>query len=189
MMDDLTGKLVKLRPVRDEDFEYFASLRNDLRTQAWNQRMPPCFTAKKIKERFEKITEKKDAGLWSIEAKDGKLIGYLNYEEGPQRLAATVGIATGMEAWGKDYAREAVELVLEFLFVERGLQVVRLWTNSWNVRAVGLAKKLGFRDSIRLREEVVMGGKLYDALMMDMLREEYYESRSLKEGAAVNQNR
>jgi len=184
-MDNLSGELVRLRALRDEDYEYLASLRNDMRTQAWNQRLPPSFTPKRIKERLEKNFARPNTGVWGIETKDGKLIGYLNYEEDHPRLGATIGISTGMEAWGKGYAKEAMELTIRFLFEERGLQVVSLWTTSWNARMVGLAGKLGFKISVRLREDVILGGKVYDTLMMDMLREEYHASRGLKDGLPV----
>jgi RimJ/RimL family protein N-acetyltransferase len=45
------------------------------------------------------------------------------------------------------------------------------------VRAVGAAKKLGFKVSVRVREGTIMYGQLHDTLCLDMLREEYYESR------------
>ena len=43
-MERFEGKLVRLRPYRDGDLDYFTGLRNDMRTQGWNQRMPPRAT-------------------------------------------------------------------------------------------------------------------------------------------------
>jgi RimJ/RimL family protein N-acetyltransferase len=181
-MDNLSGSLVNLRPLRDEDFEFLAGLRNDMRTQGWNQRLPPCYTPKMVKERVEKDYDKPNRGVWGIETKDGKLVGYINYEETPPRLGATIGVITCVESWGKGHAREAMELILRFLFEERGLQVASLWTLSDRVRMIGLAQKLGFKASARLRESAIVGGKVYDTLVMDMIREEYLSKHSKMAG-------
>jgi len=180
-METLTGKLVKLRPVRDSDFEYFASLKNDMRTQAWNQRLPPCFSPATMKERYERNLKRPNTGVFAIETLDGQLIGSMEYREGPPRLSATIGTIVGMEHWGRGHGAEAIELVLRFLFQERGLQVVGLWTQTGNPRAVRAAEKLGFRIGARLRENSVIDGKVVDTLYMDLLREEWYASRGIQD--------
>ncbi len=181
-MDVMVGNLVRLRAFRDDDYEYLANLRNDMRTQAWGQRLPPIASPKSVRDRVEKYTERPNKGIWAIETKDGKLVGQINYEEYKRRMCATIGIITGTEYWGKGFGHEAIELVLRFLFEERGVQVVDLWTTSWNTRMVGLAKKLGFKEGARLRGSSILSGGVHDALFMDLLREEYYESRGFKDG-------
>jgi len=181
-MDTLSGELVRLRAVKDEDLEYLASLKNDMRTQAAGRRDPPRFTATFMRERHEKTLGSPMKGLWSIETKGGELVGTVDYHEYSPRLGAILGIVTGTEHWGKGYGREALELVIRFLFEERGLRVVNLWTTSWNVRMVGLARKLGFKIAMHERESRWLGGAIYDGLFMDMLREEYYAARGLEDG-------
>jgi RimJ/RimL family protein N-acetyltransferase len=176
-MERLEGKLVRLRPYRDADLEYFAALRNDMRTQGWNQRMPPRATPENTRERLEDRQRSQHSAVFAIETLKGQLVGYVTYEEGPIRLKAMLGAITGPEHWGKGYAREAQELVLRFLFEDRGVQVVNLWTTSWNARAVKAAAKLGFKPAARLREATVMDGRRCDAIIMDMTREDYYSAR------------
>ncbi|MCK5310303.1 MAG: hypothetical protein KAJ64_06615 [Thermoplasmata archaeon] len=50
-METLTGEKVKLRPVKEEDFEYFANLKNNMFTQGWNQRLPPNSTAETVRKK------------------------------------------------------------------------------------------------------------------------------------------
>jgi ribosomal-protein-alanine N-acetyltransferase len=180
-MDTLAGKLVRLRALRHSDYEVLASLKNDLRTQAWNQRLPPSYTPATMKERYEKSLKRPNTGVFAIETLDGHFVGSMEYREGPPRLSATIGTIIAMEYWGRGHGAEAIALVLRFLFEERGLQVVGLWTQSENVRAVRAAEKLGFRIGARLRENSVVDGKLVDALYMDILREEFYKSRDLED--------
>jgi RimJ/RimL family protein N-acetyltransferase len=76
--------------------------------------------------------------------------------------------------WGGGVAYDAQEVLLSFLFQELGLRVVRLFTHSGNPRAMRLAGKSGFRVSMRQRQAVFKNGQLFDNLMMDLLREEYF---------------
>ena len=181
-MDNLSGMPVRPRPLRDEDWDFIASLVNDLRTQARRQRLPPSLTPGSIKESFEKRFGCPNAGMWGIETRDGKLAGYITYLEKPVRMKSVIAVSTGFEYWGKGYAQEAMELVMRFLFEERGLQTVMLWTQSGRVRMVELAKKPGFRFSVRTRESAVMSEGVHDSLLMDILREEYSDLKGLKLG-------
>ncbi|MCK4757312.1 MAG: GNAT family N-acetyltransferase [Thermoplasmata archaeon] len=180
-MDRMEGKLIRLRPPKEEDYEFFAALKNDLRTQAWNQRLPMRATVKTVAKWVEKEYERPDCGTWSIETLDGELVGHIGYSEGPLRFAASIGVITGVDFWGKGYSQEAHELMLEFLFEERGIQVVRLWTQASGERGLVAAQKLGFKIGARFREGSVIGGKSVDGVYMDMLREEYYKSRGKKD--------
>jgi RimJ/RimL family protein N-acetyltransferase len=184
MRETLQGKKVRLRPLKEEDYEYLASLKNNMYTQAWNQRLPPNYTAEKIRKRFQEANDKPNCAILAIETLDGTLVGHLNYNEGMPRFDASLGIVIGKEHWGKGLAEEAQELLLEFLFVERGLQVVRLWTQTGFPWAIKAAEKLGFKVMIRFRENTIIDGKIVDTIYMDLLREEYFKSRNLKDKVA-----
>ena len=182
MRETLQGKLVRLRPVRDSDYEYFAGLKNNLFTQAWNQRMPVNFTAERMKKRFTEANEKQHAAILAIEKLDGTLVGNINYHEDTPRFDATFGVVIGKEHWGTGLGEEAQELILEFLFVERGIHIIRLWTQTGFPWAQRAAEKLGFKAMVRFRENTIIDGKIVDSIYMDMLREEYFESRGPEDG-------
>ena len=177
-MEKLEGEMVRLRPIVEEDWPYLAAMKNDLKTQGWNQRLPQKFTPELMKERHKKDNEKPNSANLAIETKDGKLVGTINYYEQP-RLSATLGIVIGTEYWGKGYAKEAQELMLHFLFIERGLHVIRLWTQTGFPWAQKAAEKLGFKVACRFRENSIISGIYVDCLCMDLLREEYFELRGL----------
>ena len=180
-MNTLTGKLVRLRAPKEEDYEFFASLKNDLRTQAWNQRTPMRQTVKGVAAWLEKSQKRPHSGTWSIETLDGELVGHIGYDEGPPRLAASMGVIIGVDYWGKGYTQDAHELILHFLFEERGVQIVRLWTQGGGERGIAAAEKIGFQVTARGREGCIIGGKAVDNVLMDMLREDWYKSRKKKD--------
>lgn len=173
----LEGKLVILREERPEDLRPLVDLRNDLDTQAWSKTLPPDYTEHMYLQRYEgrEFSYQRDDGRFIIESKEsGEFAGTISYTGLEPRWAAMIGIMLDKKFWGGGYAFDAQEVLLEFLFQELGLRVVRLFTHSGNPRAVGLAEKSGFRVSVRQRESIFKGGQLYDNLMMDLLREEYY---------------
>jgi RimJ/RimL family protein N-acetyltransferase len=176
----LDGERIVLREERRADLPFLVSLRNDLETQGWSQVLPPDYTLEMYIKRFEEreFSFKRDDGRFVIEEKDtGELVGMIGYQLEPPRWSAVIGIAIDRHYWGSGYAYEAQELLLQFLFEELGLHIVRLWTQSGNPRAVKLAEKSGFKIGARIREAVVIRGEVHDNLTMDLLREEYYTSR------------
>ena len=173
----LEGKLVILREERPEDMKLLVELRNDLETQAWSKTLPPDYTEHMYLKRFQERTFSFDRsdGRFIIEDKaSGIFAGTVSYTGLESRFATTIGIMVAKPLWGSGIAADAQETLLKFLFTELGLRVVRLWTHSGNPRAVRLAEKAGFRVSARIRQAVYKNSELYDNLVMDLLREEYF---------------
>ncbi len=173
----LVGERVRLREVRPEDFPLLVSIRNDVDTQGWSRTLPPDYTLEMIEKRYggRDFEYRRDSAMFMIETIDDDLtIGSISYTELVDRMEATIGIAVLSEHWGLGASGEACQLLLRFLFVELGLRVVRLWTQSGNVRAVRSAEKLGFTVAVRHREAIFKGGGYFDNLVMDLLREEWY---------------
>jgi len=173
----LEGTNVILREQRPEDMQFLVDLRNDLETQAWSKTLPPDYTERMFLTQFEEreFSYDRDDGRFLIESKETEeKIGYISFTGLEPRWDVTIGIMIAKEFWGDGVAVEALEVLLLFLFEELGVRVVRLWTHTGNPRAVGSAEKLGFKLSYRRRESIFKGGKLYDNVSMDFLREEYY---------------
>ncbi|MDH3943550.1 MAG: GNAT family N-acetyltransferase [Anaerolineae bacterium] len=174
----LEGKIVRLREEREADLQFLIDLRNDMDTQGWSQRLPPDYTLDMYEKRHRErdfTMERKDGRFTIVDKESGELIGTIGYAELEPRLSATVGIAITKKYWGSGAAMDAIETLLQFLYQGLGLQVVRLWTHSGNERAVGSAEKIGFKVALRQREGIFYDGRLYDNLVMDMTREEYFE--------------
>jgi ribosomal-protein-alanine N-acetyltransferase len=177
----LEGELVRLREIRPGDEPLLASLRNNLATQAWPKALPPDYTEEMVRRRYldrDYSFDRRD-GYFAVEWKaDDKTIGYAQYSGVEPRLRAWVGLAMTQAVWGTGASKEVMELLLRFCFEQLGLRVVMLGTHTGVPRMVGLAEKLGFKHAVRLRRSVWLGGEHHDGLVMDMLREEYYDARS-----------
>ena len=173
----LEGELVRLREVRESDLPMFVRLRNDLATQAWSRALPPDYTTEMIRRRYwdRDFSYRRDHGIFVIETKDGdEAAGTVSYSDVVDRLEATWGLAVEQRYWGSGVAVDAAETLLRFLFEELGLRVVRLYTQTQNVRAVAAFRKLGFRDAVRVPDGIFKTGRFADNLEMDLLREEWF---------------
>ncbi len=174
----LEGTLVSLREERPDDLELLRSLRNDLRTQAWSKTLPPDYTAPMYLKRFEAREfsfDPTEGKFIIVQRETGEAAGTISYTGLERRLGATIGIMIAPQFWGSGLALDAQEVILRFLFVDLGVRVARLWTHSGNPRAIELARKSGFRLSGQIRESVYKGGQLLDNVLMDVLREEYFD--------------
>ena len=174
----LNGSLIRLREIREEDLPLLVELRNDLDTQAWSRTLPPDFTSEMLRKKHldREFSFRPGTAQFTIELLEtGEAVGNANYSGVQDRMEATLGIMVAKPWWGTGVAREANELLLEFLFEEMGMRVVRLWTQSGNDRALGAARQLGFREAARIPGGIYKGGVYVDNVMMDLLREEWYE--------------
>lgn len=173
----LEGTIVTLREERADDLDFLQSLRNDLDTQAWSKTLPPDYTGPMFRKRFEAREfsfDRNDGRFIIVHRETGELAGTVSYTGLEPRFAATIGIMVARKFWNTGVAPDAQETLLRFLFMELGVRVVRLWTHSGNPRAVKLAAKSGFKVSQRRRQSVFKSGELYDNLLIDLLREEYF---------------
>jgi RimJ/RimL family protein N-acetyltransferase len=173
----LEGETILLREERQEDLPFLQALRNDLDTQAWSQTLPPDYTLHMYRQRYEGrgFSYQRSDGRFIIEIKSsGEAAGTILYSDLSARWEATLGIMVAKKFWSSGIAYESQEILLRFMFQELGVRVVRLWTHSGNPRAVRLAERSGFRIAIRMRQAVYKNGELYDTVMMDLIRPEYF---------------
>lgn len=173
----LEGELVILREEQPEDMPFLTALRNDLETQAWSKTLPPDYTENMYLKRFqtrEYSYDPQEGRFIMISRASGEFVGSISYTGLEPRWSATIGLMEEKKFWGSGFALDAQETLLKFLFNELGLRVVRLYTHTGNPRALGLADKSSFKVSARQRQSIFKSGELYDNVVMDLLREEFF---------------
>lgn len=173
----LEGELVILREEQPEDMPRLTALRNDLETQAWSKTLPPDYTDNMYIKRFqarEYSYDPQEGRFIMISCASGEFAGSISYTGLEPRWSAVIGLMVEKKFWGSGFALDAQETLLKFLFTELGLRVTRLYTHTGNPRAVGLAEKSGFKISARQRQAIFKNGEIFDNILMDLLREEYF---------------
>ena len=175
----LQGKTVLIREEREDDLPFLVDLRNDLDTQGFTKSLPTDYTIPMYRKRFESAEfsyDREDARFILEHQESGERAGLISYYSMQSRLSVVIGIVVSKEYWGSGVAFDAQETLVKFLFEELGVRVVRLYTNSGNPAAMKLAERSGFKVCVRAREAVFRRGGLYDNVVMELLRDEFYAS-------------
>ncbi|MBD3160848.1 MAG: GNAT family N-acetyltransferase, partial [Candidatus Eisenbacteria bacterium] len=91
--------------------------------------------------------------------------------------SAEIGYLIAPESRGKGLGREAVGLLLQFLFNGLGLNKVYAQTGAFNIPSIRLLETLGFQRDAVLREHHLYEGRLHDDYVYSLLVREWRERR------------
>ena len=82
---------------------------------------------------------------WIAEDRDGKAVGVFGIKAGAKDGSAEISYILAPEAYGKGYAREAVEAVMRFAAEERRITRFTAEIHKDNRASIRFAEKAGFR--------------------------------------------
>lgn len=173
MIKKLVGRRVSLSPVTVDHVDLLAEWLNDLEVviplgdEAW---------------RSVTVTNTRAAAAdcqhsFIIFANDGEVpIGRcLLFSVNHVDRSANLGIFIGDKGyWNRGLGGEAVELLLEYAFNLLNLHSVMLGAFAFNTRALACYRRLGFREIGRRRHARLISGTYHDAIMMDLLADEFH---------------
>ncbi|MGD9140976.1 MAG: GNAT family N-acetyltransferase [bacterium] len=111
-------------------------------------------TREAFEDRLKARGADKTGGLWQrfqIDTLSGKHIGWINcYEYDAAVCSVRVGICVAEPAdRGKGYGTEALRLIVDHLFVDKGLHEIRMNTWTGNKRMIRCAVSAGFEEVSR----------------------------------------
>jgi RimJ/RimL family protein N-acetyltransferase len=84
-----------------------------------------------------------------------------------------VGYALNRAHWGKGYMNEALRALLAFAFVDLDLHRLEADVDPRNTASTGALERLGFRREGLLRERWIVGGEVFDSVVLGLLRREW----------------
>jgi ribosomal-protein-alanine N-acetyltransferase len=108
----------------------------------------------------------------------GELIGNCGIRlAGPGARSGDLGYEVAPDHWGRGYATEAAEAMVDFGFGELGLHRVWAACVPENAASRRVMEKLGMRLEGRLRETQQYKGRWWDTLVYGLLEEEWRADR------------
>jgi RimJ/RimL family protein N-acetyltransferase len=114
---------------------------------------------------------------WQVETTENRHIGWVNYYQYDQELGQSfVGICMPEEnTWNHGYGTEALTLLIDHLFEEMALEVVKTATWTGNHRMVRCAQKVGFPsyELMPHRVEVSVRGEPLERIEFSLIRDEW----------------
>jgi RimJ/RimL family protein N-acetyltransferase len=173
----LEGKNVNLRVMEKEDLpliaEWFSSPEvsgeyNTLRQMSKTE-------AEKM---FESPLERKQ---FLIEKKDGSKIGFVShfYVLHPAVRHLEIGYILLPSERGKGYCTEAVNIMVDYLFLSKESRRIQAQTDLRNVASQKVLEKVGFKTEGTLRKNFFVRGEWRNTYLYSILREEWKEPKIL----------
>ncbi len=181
----LCGEKCYLAPIQPEDAERWAVWFNDL-----DVTLPlgdEAYTLTGLEVERENVLEsmrRHDLVFSILRLDSDELIGRcVLFSVNRTDRSAMLGIVIGEKScWNQGYGSEALILLLDYAFNLLNLNSVMLGVFAFNQRAAASYRKVGFQEIGRRRQARIIGGQAHDAILMDMLAEEFrarYPSRAL----------
>jgi len=90
---------------------------------------------------------------------------------------AAIGFALGRASWGQGFAREAVQALVDFAFLELDLHRLAADADPRNHRSLALLESLGFVREGHQRESYFVSDEWQDAVLFGLLRREWQARR------------
>jgi RimJ/RimL family protein N-acetyltransferase len=171
----LEGKLVNLRLVEKEDLPLVAEWKNNL--DYIGEYNPIRQLSKgEIEKNYDKLGSEEKWFL--IEKKDGSKIGFI--DQFAVRDHWGIGFALVPSERGKGYCTEAVQLMVDYLFLSKDTTKILTLTHIENIASQKVLEKTGFKREGLLRKELFMWGKWVDCYRYSILREEWKKPKILQ---------
>ncbi len=177
----IEGEKVRLRGFEKEDAEELHEAMNNPDMIRFLSVYKP-HSKEEEEEWIEKTWEERKKGekyAFAIEEKEnGELIGsisLMDIEDNNKR--AEIGAWIKQEYWGKGYGTEAEKLIIKYGFEELNLHSIYGRVYEFNKRSQRAVEKTGFKKAGRFREAIYRHGEYHDAILYDILKEEYMENK------------
>jgi RimJ/RimL family protein N-acetyltransferase len=176
----LEGKNVNLRLMEKDDVDFMVQLRNDVDSNAYVS-VKQISRTETIKE-FENptpLTLITERTLFIIEKKDGTRIGYVRHWIVQPSKFVEIGYFMIPSERGKSYCSEAVQIIVDYLFLSKDIVRIQAGTNVRNKASQKVLENTGFVREGTVRKSAFNKGEWFDGYVYSILREEWKEPRIL----------
>ena len=163
----LKGKKVNVRPLESTDLDWFTEWNND--SDYTGPYEPMEISSRDAIEKW--FSKESSSSWWVIEDKDGNPVGQVI--TGPDGEHQFIGYIVHPDSRGKGFCTEAVEIMVDYLFLSKNIVRVQAETNPENVSSIRVLEKAGFTFEGVRRKVFFSLGKYNDGALYSILREEW----------------
>ena len=182
MLRLLEGRNVNLKVVEKEDLAFLAEWFNN--PDVFGEYNPLTQVSRTQIEKYygEKKFEETE---FFIEGKNGRRIGYI-WHFNVIHLAGNqleIGYFMVPTERGKGYCTEAVNIMVDYLFLSNSIGRIQAQTDVKNVGSQKVLEKAGFKMEGTIRKPFFLRGQFRDSILYSILREEWKEPKILTKTA------
>jgi [ribosomal protein S5]-alanine N-acetyltransferase len=174
----LFGERLALRPLRDDDAAAVAAGAGDRRVARFLIQVPspyPIALARRwVRGRIEwwELGRGVTLAIAHRDAPDD-LLGTVSLRRFARDRRAELGYWLAASAWGRGFATEAAQALVDFGFRECGLARIYAQVLAGNHASMRVLEKLGMVNEGVKRQHVRKGRKLHDVVIYGLLRDEW----------------
>nr|MDO8134918.1 GNAT family protein [Candidatus Njordarchaeum guaymaensis] len=177
----LEGKNVNLRIMEKEDVPLLLEWWNSLEYQGEDFPIPQKSKTQALQE-FENpspVQAAMEHKEFIIEKKDGTRIGHIGCGKDILHDWIEIGYDVVPSERRKGYASEAIQIMIDYLFLSKDIPRILVHTNARNKAAIRAAEKVGFKKEGIIRKGGFTNGRFLDTCLLGILREEWKEPKIL----------
>jgi RimJ/RimL family protein N-acetyltransferase len=126
------------------------------------------------------LTERKS---FIVQKKDGTRIGFINHWVTQPNRVTEIGYSVVPNERSKGYGTEAVQLMVDYLFLSQNIFRIQAFTDVGNKASQRVLEKVGFQTEGTVRKLGFVRGELRDHYIHSILREEWKEPKILTKTA------
>ena len=172
----LEGKNVNLRVMEKEDLPLYAEWLNN------PEFMGECNPLQQksrteIEKEYDNLPSEQKTFI--IEKKDGSKIGYIGHYPEAEGKLFEIGFALTPSERRKGYCTEAVNIMVDYLFLSKNIVRIQAHTDPRNVASHKVLEKAGFKKEGTIRKSFFIRGEWRNTLLYSILREEWKEPKIL----------
>lgn len=178
----LKGINVNLRVMEREDVDFANECFNDI--SFWGE-YDPVGAQKSKAERQKAFDNPSQVAIlcerqrFVIEKKDGTKIGFIAFWFIQPNKMMEIGYHLILNERGKGYGTEAVQLVVDYLFLSKDLVRIQAITDVRNKASQKVLEKAGFQREGTIRKSGFVRGEWSNGYLYSILREEWKEPKIL----------
>ena len=182
----LEGKTVNLKVMEKEDVDFLYECFNDIDFWGEYDSIVEQRSKSELMQRFDNpsnlriLTERK---RFIIQKKDGSRVGFISHWVTQPNRWMEIGYNIVTKERGKAYGTEAVQLMVDYLFLSQNISRIQAITDVRDKTSQSVLEKAGFRIEGTIRKSGFSRGDWTDAYLYSVMREEWKEPKILTKTA------
>jgi RimJ/RimL family protein N-acetyltransferase len=176
----LEGKNVRLRLRDIEDLDFFSEFWNRLDYYSEYEAIQPQISKTETRKRIENpASTDVQWTYFVIEKKAGTKIGLIVHFTTQPSGTIELGYALMPSEMRKGYGTEAVQIMVDYLFLSKDIMRIQATTDTRNKPSQRVLEKNGFKREGIIRKAGYVRGKWQDDYLYSILREEWKQPKVL----------
>ncbi len=186
----LEGENIRLRKRDREDLDFFLEFWNRLDFYGEYESIQSQMSRVEAQKRIENPDVSDSVGwTWFVmEKKDGTKIGFIVHFTVQPSQHVEIGYALVPKEKGKGYGTEALQIMVDYLFLTKDIMRIQANTDIRNLASQRVLEKAGFHKEGTIRQAGFVRGQWQNDYLYSILREEWQKPRALREKSEKPEN-